>query len=218
VYEFEITKGLSVSFQRYPYPELGSLSALPRSRGALPIHIEGPGQLTVPSPPAEAFWVALMSDSGSAPSDVAVLAYGRNGALVDVLTGLPVTKPPTAPSARLTLPPHQFIAGIRRSAGTWWPIAHYSSAHAPSSVALNFLVRTWPKTDEAVPRVAGLTRHHMSGEEAPRHRPPRISLTGVAEDATLHVVLLDELRFKEISGKQVAPLSPDPGAGDRRYP
>lgn len=218
MYEFEITKGLSVSFQRFPYPASGSLSVLPASRGALPLYVSGPARLTVPSPQGEAFWIALLCNSDSAPAEVAVLAYGLSGALVDVLTGHPVGESLIEPTARVTLPPHHFIPGIRRSAGTWWPIARVASAGAPSAVALDFLVRTWSKPDRAPAPLVEPTRHYIPGEESRARRPPHTNVTGAVEDVKLHIVLADEFRFRTVSGLQVPRLSQDSGPGHRRLP
>lgn len=218
MYEFEITTGLSVSFQRFPYPESGSLSALPSSRGALPLYISGPAQLTVPSPSGEAFWIALLTNSSSAASNVAVLAYGRKGTKVDALTGLPVAQPPTTPTASVALPPHQFIPGIHRSAGMWWAFARDSAAPAPPSLAIGLVVRSWPIPDAAVPRLAGATRHYLPGGEPRKDRPSRRRDPGAVEDATLHIILTDESRFRRVSGQQIAPLDQNPGLGARRLP
>ncbi|MGX1159797.1 hypothetical protein FBY31_1841 [Arthrobacter sp. SLBN-100] len=214
MYEFEITKGVSVSFQRYPYPGAGSLSALPSSHGALPIHVSGPAQLEVPSPPNEAFWIALLGSSSGAASDVALLAYGRKGTPVDVLTGMPAA----TPTGRVTLPPHQFIAGIRQGTGTWWAFARDPSAPAPVTAAVDLFVRTWSGPSAATARPASPTPQHMPGQKSPDHGLAPPSVAAVAENRTLRIVFTDEAHFSSMSGRQVAPLSHDPGLRDRRLP
>lgn len=214
MYEYEISEGLSVSFQRYPYPATGSLSALPSSHGALPIHVSGSARLHVPSPASEAFWIALLGNSRGAAAEVALLAHGRTGTPVDVLTGMPAA----VPTARVVLPPHQFIAGIRQGPGTWWPFARDPSGPAPATAAVDLFVRTWPGPGAATARPASPTPQHMPGEESPDDGLAPASVAGVAENYTLRIVFTDEARFRTISGQQVAPLSHDSGLRDGRLP
>ena len=214
MYEYGINQGLSVSFQRYPYPETGALSALPSSHGALPIHVSGSARLDVPSPPGEAFWIALLGNSSGAASEVALLAYGRTGTPVDVLTGMPAA----IPTGRVALPPHQFIAGIRQGTGTWWAFARDPSAPAPATAAVDLFVRTWSGPDAVTARPASPTPQHMPGEGSPDGGSAPASAAGVAENCTLRIVFIDEAQFRTLSGQQLAPLSRDPGLGHRRLP
>lgn len=219
MYEYEVVEGLTVSFQRFPYPESGILSFLPPSRGALPIFVAGPARIMVPSPAGAAFWVALLGTSGVASWDVALLAHLGDGSVVDVLTGRPVETPVT-PFARVTLPPHQFIPGIRKSAGMWWAVAREPAAQALSTVALDLLARTGPKTTSAVELRAGPTPLHVpagpSGKQElsePHKRP----VGGAVMEAAVHVMLIDARRFSRLSVEPIPPSSA-PDLGDRRLP
>jgi hypothetical protein len=71
VFEFPLAETLTVSFQRYPCPAAGVVSALPRSWGALPVAETGPLELAVPVPEGEAVWLGLRATAeapGSAPT------------------------------------------------------------------------------------------------------------------------------------------------------
>ena len=68
MYEFLVTPSLSISFQRYPYPPTGFVTALPTSCGALPFEAGAPGHLILPSPDGEAFWIGLIPAPAAQPA------------------------------------------------------------------------------------------------------------------------------------------------------
>lgn len=95
-----------------------------------------------------------------------------DGLLHELSTIHPGPPQQNAPSIGTGNPGAEFVATATETKGAIEGKMTDGLTHgvrAPSSVALDFLVRTWPKTDAAVSRVAGPARHHMSGEEAPRH-------------------------------------------------
>ncbi|MET1085909.1 MAG: hypothetical protein ABWY04_02115 [Arthrobacter sp.] len=169
----------------------------------------------MPSPAGEAFWIALLDNSKAAAWDVALLSYGRKGNPVDVLTGLPAT----GPAARVALPPHQFIAGIRQGTGTWWAFAREPSPPAPATAVVDLFIRVWPSTGSPPARPATPTPQHMPGEEESREdRPTAFAAGRAAQEEALHVIFTDEVHFRMISGRQLDPLRNDSGLGDIRLP
>jgi hypothetical protein len=105
-YEFAVTPELSVSFQRYPYPADGRVSALPRSCGALPLVEAAPRMIAVPSPPGEAFWVGLVRPPRRPRAAAHVVAVLRSGDRIE-----------------LTRTAGSWLTGVPRADGTWWALA-----------------------------------------------------------------------------------------------
>jgi hypothetical protein len=110
VHEFALTDWLSLSFQRYPYPPAGSFGALPPSCGALPIVVRPVGELTVPCPAGEAFWIGLVHSQ-----------VERQACTVSVVTVVGATDP-------IAVPPHYAFGGTPRADGTTWALAREAAA------------------------------------------------------------------------------------------
>jgi hypothetical protein len=124
VYEVELTARLSISFQRYPYPLSGFVTDLPTSHGALPFVVDATGQVLLPSPDREAFWVGFIPELIGTAETVQLLATLASGEILNAASGAPPraqARPPEEPS--FTAPPARGVAGIRRGAGSWWAFA-----------------------------------------------------------------------------------------------
>ena len=93
VFEFPLSETLTVSFQRYPCPAAGVVSALPRSWGALPVAEMGPRELAVPVPEGEAVWLGLRATAEARRWRLAVVAHLDPGGPTDAVTGLPARVP-----------------------------------------------------------------------------------------------------------------------------
>jgi hypothetical protein len=112
-----VAEGLGVSFQRYPYPPSGTINALPRSCGALPILRGGPDELLVPCPAGEALWIGLVRSPGiDAAWQVRVVTT----------TGAPVPV-----EALVDVPPAVAVPGLPRGDGTWWALAREAAPGYP---------------------------------------------------------------------------------------
>lgn len=133
--EYAVTPALSVSFQRYRYPASGSVDGLPRSAGAAPLQVSGPGRLIVASPAGEALWIGLIPEPAAPASLVTVLAVLLCGRRVDAVSGRPAPDsavgPQRAPGPaattgwqpdRVRVPPQFELTGIGRGDGTWWAL------------------------------------------------------------------------------------------------
>jgi hypothetical protein len=188
VYEFSAADGLTVSFQRFPYPATGSVDALPASCGALPIFIEGPDRILVPSPAGEGMWVGLLGSPDAAPMAVRLMASTRQDGRVDVLGGQRLEASASVPATFIVVPPHQFVRGIPRPGGGWWPLArHAERPEAPSCQSLELMISAPPT--EAAPII---------------HR--------------LRIGLADAGSFTRASGADVPPLRPESAYGGWRLP
>jgi hypothetical protein len=149
MYEFAVTPGLSVSFQRYPQPPSGVVTALARSCGALPLIETGLRQLAIPAPSGEAFWIGLITGSRRSWR-VSATAHLRSGEHVDILTATHPTEtgnvPPGRPGTALpdatnpgtiTVPPGHGIAGILRDDAIWWALTRDArNTPAPETTSL----------------------------------------------------------------------------------
>jgi hypothetical protein len=136
-YEYAAAPGLSVSFQRYPYPASGSVGSLPDSRGALPLHETGPGWLLLPSPAEEAFWIGLIAEPTGPACHLHVVVSPASG---DAITGAVVA---WAGGGRLAVPPAHALTGVARGDGTWWTLSREPpGAVGPACRALDLLVRS----------------------------------------------------------------------------
>lgn len=107
--EVPLTTNLSVSFQRYPYPASASVASTPKSWGALPVHTTAGGDLVIPSPAGEAFWIGLVAEDRVRSTFVHVAVVLQNGERTD-LNPIPV-------------PPRFSADGIPRGDGSRWPFA-----------------------------------------------------------------------------------------------
>jgi hypothetical protein len=140
VFEYKLTPQLSVSFQRYRYPDHGIVYVAPISQGALPFCAVSEG-LTVPSPVGEAFWIGLLARGvPSEPLLVGMLATGAEGQHLDAVGGGPAEG--TTPLAWLRVPEMRQLLGISHPDDGWWALAREAAfAGAPSCVSLTLLAR-----------------------------------------------------------------------------
>ncbi|MGW6174262.1 hypothetical protein ACWF5H_12270 [Arthrobacter sp. NPDC055138] len=140
MFEYKLTPHLSVSFQRYRYPDHGVVYAAPTSLGALPFCAGSEG-LTVPSPDGEAIWIGLLTRvAASEPLLVGMLATGADGQRLDAIGGGPAEG--TTPLAWLRVPEMRQLLGIAHPADGWWALAREAAfAGAPSCASLTLLAR-----------------------------------------------------------------------------
>ena len=138
VFEFPLSETLTVSFQRYPCPAAGVVSALPRSWGALPVAETGPLELAVPVPEGEAVWLGLRATAEARRWRLAVVAHLDPGGPTDAVTGLSARVPDDL--AVLVVPPRRQLEGIARPDGGWWALTRVATAlGAPSCRGLEIL-------------------------------------------------------------------------------
>lgn len=140
MFEYKLTPQLSVSFQRYRYPDHGIVYAAPTSLGALPFCAGAEG-LTVPSPDGEALWIGLLTRMvPSEPLLVGMLALGADGQHLDAVGGGPAEG--TTPLAWIRVPEMRHLLGIAHHDDGWWALAREAVfAGAPSCVSLTLLAR-----------------------------------------------------------------------------
>jgi hypothetical protein len=140
VFEYKLTPHLSVSFQRYRYPDHGIVYAAPASLGTLPFCAGSEG-LTVPSPAGEAIWIGLLSRSvPSEPLLVGMLATAADGQHLDAVGGGAAEG--TTPLAWLRVPEMRQLLGISHHDDGWWALAREAAfVGAPSCVSLTLLAR-----------------------------------------------------------------------------
>lgn len=141
MYEYALTPSLSISFQRYPYPPAGLVTALPTSWGALPFLLSAPRQLILPCSDHEAFWIGLVSSPAGRQHRLHVLVSTASGDRIDALTGRATPDDTRAPPVEdlPALPPHG-IPGIFRGDGSWWAFARDTGeAPAPSCREIELL-------------------------------------------------------------------------------
>jgi hypothetical protein len=140
VFEYKLTPQLSVSFQRYRYPDHGIVYAAPTSLGTLPFCTRSEA-LTVPSPDGEAIWIGLLARG--VPSEhllVGMLATGADGQHLDAVGGGAAEG--TTPLAWLRVPEMRQLLGISHHDDGWWALAREAAySGAPSCVSLTLLAR-----------------------------------------------------------------------------
>jgi hypothetical protein len=169
MYEYALTPSLSISFQRYPYPTEGFVTALPTSWGALPFLLSTPRQLILPSPDGEAFWIGLVPSPAGSQHLLRVLVSMADGGRIDALTGTPADdNQPSTSVENLLTPPRHGIPGIFRSDGSWWAFARDTSdTPAPACRGIELLCRV-VTTAGPVPR----TNHSGRQHAGPGYPPP----------------------------------------------
>jgi len=169
MYEYALTPALSISFQRYPYPPGGFVTALPTSWGALPFLLSAPRQLILPSPDGEAFWIGLVPSPAGRQHVVRVLVSTADRGRIDALTGTPADdNEPSTGAGNLLAPPRHGIAGILRSDRSWWAFARDTGdTPAPACRGIELLCRP-VTTAGPVPRTSDPGRQHAG----PGYPPP----------------------------------------------
>jgi hypothetical protein len=146
-FEYSLTPGLAISFQRFPAPPSGLLRTLPPSHGALPLLAAGAGRVLVPVPDGEALWVGLVRQFRAPSCSVRVSATLASGQSLDVWTGRPPTAQPPPGPGWMAVPPHFAVAGLVHPDG-WSALARPPApadpgdrAPAPACVSLD--VTAW---------------------------------------------------------------------------
>jgi hypothetical protein len=220
MHEYAVTPQLTVSFQRYPHPPSGCLSALPRSWGALPVVAVGSRHLVLPSPTREALWIGLIPTGGNRSTRVRVLASIRSGGRVDAVTGAVADDFPSTGPGEILVPPRYAVEGILRAEGTWWAFARDPlGTAAPACDGLDLLVRAGTPAEPSGPTADPRCQHEPPGATGP-HRPagPTPDMADPGATASLHIDLLEAGEFEEVSGKQLPPLDPTAPYNGRRLP
>lgn len=200
MYEFAATDELAVSFQRFPYPATGIVDVLPASCGALPLFVEGPDRILVPSPAGEAMWIGLLGSPDAALMAVRFTASIGPDGRVDVLSGHSLTAPASVPATFIVVPPHRFIRGITRPGGGWWPLArHAERPDAPSCQALDLTISEVPAAQVEAAPVQAVPQRRSGDAEAGIRR--------------LHIELADAESFSRTTGLSIPPLRPESAYG-----
>jgi hypothetical protein len=227
MYEYALTPSLSLSFQRYPFPPTGVVTALPRSRGALPVVLTAPQQLVLPCPDGEAFWIGVVPSPGERPYALRVLVLIASDHWVDALTGAAADE--TRPFGAEDLAAWHGIPGIFRGGGRWWAFAR-DTGDTLVPGCLEVEVRCQP-AETAVPdrQTNDPGRQHAppgNDNESnpplslPESRPRATSLPGMNLQgiSSVRVQVVDPKHFEALGGLQVRPLREDHPYGGWRLP
>jgi hypothetical protein len=216
-YEYAVTPGLSVSFQRYPYPAGGLVPGLPTSRGALPVHVAERGRLILPVPADEAFWVGLIADPGGPGFVVRVIVSLESGTALDAVTG--AAPAPTGTDASgtgtrhargepgvLRVPPQYALPGVAGGSGTWWALARDAhGSDAPASRSLDVLAWPVPMAPHAA-RPGGPRPQHSAGGASPERSPvPPGPPSFDRPPAAVRIDLVDAPAFEALTGSPMPP-------------
>src|SRR5688500_13074951 len=125
MFEYALTQSVSVSFQRYPFPAAGVVTALAPSWGALPFLPSAPHQLVLPCPNGEALWIGLVT-SARGRHRLQIPVSTASGDRVDALAGAPADDTEPAGTEGLRTPPPHGVPGILLGDGSWWAFAHHT--------------------------------------------------------------------------------------------
>lgn len=212
MYEYALAPSLSVSFQRYPYPPAGLVTALPTSWGALPFVLSAPRQLILPCPDGEAFWIGLIPSPAGRRYRLRVLVSMASGDRVDALTGTPAddTRPPSVED--LPTPPRYGVPGIFRGDGSWWAFARDTgNAPAPACREIQLLCR-FADTGKPIRQTNYPSRQHVgpgypqpSADPHPPEAPPPY-LESDDDTSSAQVDVVEPGYFQTCSGMRVPPL------------
>jgi hypothetical protein len=233
MYEYRLAPSLFVSFQRYPYPPDGLVTALPTSWGALPFVVSAPQQLVLPCPGGEAFWIGLVSSPPGQRHRLGILVWTAHGAWLDALTGASSDNAWRADIEDLPMAPRYGIAGIFRGGGRWWPFARSARATAaPASRHISLRCRA-VDANQPVPGSSDWRRQHArpGANEPPQSQPtvgseasgflPAKARSGDVDsnDAWfLRVDLVEPERFQALGGEELRPLNTADRYGGGRLP
>jgi hypothetical protein len=222
MHEYPLTPTLSVSFQRYPCPPAGWVTALAPSYGALPL-LRAPGQLLLPCPDGEAFWIGLVTTPPERQHRVRVLVTTADGKRIDALTGTLADLVEPSKVEDLQGAPRHGVPGIFRGDGSWWALAYRTVAtSAPACRTIELQCRS---AGPAAPdrQTIGPGRQHTSpgfGSRPPESRPSE-TLRPPDEDGETFSVRIDVVepeQFKTLGGIQVPPLNEGDRYGGWRLP
>jgi hypothetical protein len=208
MYEYALTQSLFVSFQRYPYPTTGIVTALATSWGALPFLLRAPGQLVLPCPDEEAFWIGLVASPAGQQHRLRVLVSTTSGDRINALTGVPVNNPAPADIDDLVAPPQHGIPGIFQGDGRWRAFARHTDA-TPAAACHEIELSCRPAAP--VPHGAGPGRQHSGpGDPSPSGE--------AGETSSVQVDLVEPEVFQALSGTRVPPLDEANRYGGWRLP
>ena len=170
MYEYALTRSMSISFQRFPYPPTGLVTVLPTSWGALPFLHSAPGELVLPCPEGEAFWIGLVP-SGQSQNSLRVIVLLASEHRVDALTGAPADD--VQPADVDIAAPRNGIPGIYQADGNWWAFTRDTGdTTAPACHQIELLCRSVEAT-ESVRETKDPGRQHAGpGHRAESHQPP----------------------------------------------
>lgn len=173
-FEFALTPGLALSFQRYPLPGSSVLHELPRSWGALPVVEAEAGRLLLPAPRREGVWLGLLPVRGSPSREVQVVAALSFHGVVDVATGQAVGES----AAWRPVPPLRSVPGIARGEDSWWPLTRAAGdAGTPACAELTVRLRPvgsaepGPEVSVRVALVDPVKWEELTGHAVPPLRP-----------------------------------------------
>jgi hypothetical protein len=227
MYEYALTPSLSLSFQRYPYPPGGVVTALPRSRGALPFLLTAPQQLVLPCPDGEAFWIGLVPSPDGRRYGLRVLVSIASDGRVDALTGAAAAE--IRPAGDEELAPRHGIPGIFRGEGRWWAFAR-DTGDTPGPACLEIELLCQPaETAQPVRQTNHLGRQHAGpGNSDQSHPPPLPPESGPPAPSPPHVnpqrtvsvriQVVEPDHFEALGGSRVEPLDEDNRYGGWRLP
>jgi hypothetical protein len=224
MYEYALTPSMSISFQRFPYPPTGLVTALPTSWGALPLLHSAPGKLVLPCPQGEAFWIGLVP-SGHAQNRLRVIVSLASEHRVDALTGAPADD--VRPADRNDVAaPRNGIPGIFRGDGSWWAFARDTGATTgPGCREIEMLCRSAGTTEPLRETNDPGRQHAGPGHRDESNRPPapesRPSVTSPADrgsSSTVEVDIVGPEDFYALSGMRVQPLQEANHYGGWRLP
>jgi hypothetical protein len=230
MYEYALTPWLSISFQRYPYPSGGLVTALPTSWGALPFLVRAPRQLVLPCPDGEAFWIGLVPSPAGRQHRMRVLVTMADGGRIDALTGTHADNSEPSGVENLLAPPRHGVPGIFRSDGSWWAFARDTGdIPAPACREIELLCRSGT-TAGSLRQTNDPGRQHAGpghSQPPPESRPPGASPPNVGADDTssvpgdpwsVQVNLVEPGSFRALGGTEVPSLDETNRYGGWRLP
>lgn len=124
---------LLASFQRFQRPANAILTGIPTSLGALPIGSSSEDFL-LPVGDDEGFWIGLQCEG---PMRIGLKVYTADTCVADALSGNPWSD---ERAYRLNVAPFGAIAGIFRSARSWWTLARSAAPPCPASRCLRIVI------------------------------------------------------------------------------
>lgn len=134
-------RGLILTFQRFFYPDGGSVKQPPASLGALPVGRNALGAWLLPLADDECCWIGMSDNRAPTPSMLAVRAELGDAALVDAVTGQPWD---ARHAGELALPGTPWLAGWRQPGSEpLWTVFSNSSVvpAAQRCISLSFRLR-----------------------------------------------------------------------------
>jgi hypothetical protein len=226
MYEYALTPSLSLSFQRYPYPPDGVLTALPKSWGALPFLLSEPQQLVLPCPDGEAFWIGIVPSPDGRPYRLRVLVSIVSDGMIDALTGAAADE--IQPAGDEELASLHGIPGIFQGDGRWWAFARDTGdTPGPGCLEIELLFQSAETAKPDRQTNHGGRQHAGPGNgdqsdppSPPESRPPTTSPPHVNPQSTssVRVRVVEPEHFEALGGLRVEPLHEDNQYGGWRLP